>query len=112
MTPDAALAMYRRQVDMHGQPVAIRRYSGTGPARSFVDTPTQAYVRNFGSDELLGGIMQGDQRAIALVDDLGPILPVTTNDKLVVGAKEFTIKNPMKRVVAGVLIALEIHATG
>lgn len=112
MTPAEALDSYRRMIGEHGQPVSIRRYSGAGPARTFVDTATQAYVRNFGSDELLGGIMQGDQRAIALVDDLAPILPVTTNDKLVVGAKEFSIKNPMKRVVAGVLIALEIHATG
>ena len=46
------------------------------------------------------------------MDDLTSILPVTTNDKLVVAGKEFAIKNPMKRVVGGVLIALEIQAAG
>jgi hypothetical protein len=33
-----ALATYRDMIVDVGQPVAIRRYSGTGPARSYVDT--------------------------------------------------------------------------
>jgi hypothetical protein len=109
---EEALADYRELIGDLGQPIAIRRYTGTGPARTFVDTSTVAYVRNYESKEIIGAITYGDQRAIALVDDLAAILPVTTNDKLVVGGKEFAIRNPMKRVVAGTLIALEIHAAG
>lgn len=106
------LADYQDLISEEGQAVSIRRYSGTGPSRSYVDTATTAYVRCYGSNELIGAIVQGDQVAVTLVDTLSGILPVTTNDKLVVGTKEFAIKNPMKRVVGGTLIALEIHAAG
>jgi hypothetical protein len=109
---EEALADYRELIVELGQPIAIRRYTGTGASRTFVDTPTMAYVRSYESGEIIGAITYGDQRAIALVDDLAAVLPVTTNDKLIVGAKEYAIKNPMKRVVGGTLIALEIHAAG
>lgn len=112
MTPATALALTRAQVNENGQDVSIRRYIGKGPTRTFNDTATKAYVRNYGSNEIIGAIVQGDQRAVTLIDNLSAILPVLTSDKLVVGAKEFAIKNPMKRVVGGVLIALEIHAAG
>jgi hypothetical protein len=35
-TASEALATYREMIADVGQPVAIRRYTGTGPARSFV----------------------------------------------------------------------------
>jgi hypothetical protein len=112
VTPDEALDQHRRLIGEVGETVYVRRFTGSTPARTHVDTETTAYVRNYGSNELIGSITQGDQRAITLVDTLSSILPVTTNDKLVVGTKEFAIKNPMRRVVGGTLIALEIHAAG
>jgi hypothetical protein len=129
MTAEEALASHRALIDENGQLVAIGRYTGTGPDRPRTDTPTMAYVRYYASSELKGTIVQGDQVAIVLVDGLSGILPVTVNDKLIVdfevidgvvtmvdGAtvrgKEFAIKNPMKRVVGGTLIALEIHSKG
>ncbi|MEH2476244.1 hypothetical protein V1281_002587 [Nitrobacteraceae bacterium AZCC 2161] len=113
MTPADALQMTRNQVNENGQAVAIRRYTGpAGPNRAHDDYPTRAFVRNYGSKELIGSIIQGDQVAITLIDTLGGVLPVTTNDKLVVSGKEYAIKNPMKRVVGGVLIALELQCSG
>lgn len=111
-TASEALATYREMVSDVGQPVAIRRYTGVGSARTSVDTATKAYVRNYASDELIGAIVQGDQKAITLVDTLSGILPVLTSDFLVVDNREYAIKNPMKRVVGGTLVALEIHAKG
>jgi hypothetical protein len=84
MSPDDALAMTRNLVNANGQTVYIRRYSGTGPTRTHVDTATVAYVRNYGSKELVGSIVQGDQVAVTLVDTLSAILPVRTSDVLVV----------------------------
>jgi hypothetical protein len=129
MNAEAAqlLAQYRDDIGRRGEYIAIGRYVGT--SRDRTDTVTRAYVRYYGSNELIGTIVQGDQTAIALVDTLSGILPVTVKDKLIVGfevidgvvtmdgamtrgGREFAIKNPMKRVVGGTLIALEIHATG
>jgi hypothetical protein len=127
MTADEALESLRALIEENGQLIAIGRYAGTNRDRT--DTVTRAYVRYYGSSELIGTIVQGDQVAIALVDDLSGVLPVTVNDKLIVdfqvvdgvvtmngnetvGGKEFAIKNPMKRVVGGTLIALEIHSKG
>lgn len=131
MNAEAAqlLAQYRDEIGRKGQPIAIGRYTGSGVGRTRADTVTKAFVRYYRSEELIGTIVQGDQVAIALVDDLVGILPVTVNDKLIldfevvdgvativdgatVRGNEFTIKNPMKRVVGGTLIALEIHSKG
>lgn len=111
---DAAQALrdYREMITDVGQDVAIRRYVGTGPSRTSSDVSTKAYVRSYRSDELIGSIAQGDQVAITLVEALTAILPVTTSDFLVVNGREYAIKNPMKRVMSGTLIALEIHAKG
>lgn len=110
---DRVLEVYRQQIERLGQTVAIRRYTGTGPARTHVDTATRAYVRNYSSNELVGAIVQGDQVAITLIDDLSGILPINTNDKFVIsGEPEKAIKNVRKRRVGDTLIALEIHAAG
>lgn len=130
---DELLAQYRSKIAKSGQWIAIRRYTGSpAPNRPFSDTLTRAYVRYYSSKELIGAIVQNDLSAICLVDTLGAILPVTTTDKLVTGftgfdvrdatppmtdgktllGKETAIKNPMKRMPEGRLIAIEIHAVG
>lgn len=93
-------------------PVAIRRYHGTGPSRSSVDTATTGFIKNYDSSELIGIIEQGDQVAIVLVETLTAILPVTISDKLVIDDAEFAIKNVKIRRDGTTLIALEIHAKG
>ena len=125
-------AQYVTKIGKVGQWIAIRRYTGTGPTRTFGDTLTRAYVRYFASTEMVGTVVQGDLQAIALVDSLTAILPVTTNDRLVTGfygcdnpnepppltsgqitgGKETAIKSAIKRTPGGTLIALVIHAVG
>jgi hypothetical protein len=129
---DELRIQYESKIAGVGQWVAIRRYSGPSTNRTYVDTLTRAYVRYYGSTEFVGAVTQGDLTAIALVDTLGGILPVTTNDKLVTsffgfdvsdqppldeaghvtGGKETAIKSMMKRVPGGTLIAIELHAVG
>ena len=126
------LTQYQRKIGQVGQWIAIRRYSGT-TVRTYVDTLTRAYVRYYAATELVGTVVQGDLMAIALVDTLSPVLPVTTNDRLVTGfwghndpnatpaltddlhvtgGKETAIKSAMKRSPGGTLIALQLHAVG
>lgn len=112
MTPADALRMHRKLINENGEDAYIRRYTGTGLARTFVDVASKAYVRNYSSKELIGSVIQGDSVAIMLVDSLSAILPITTSDKVIAESTEYSIKNPMRRVVGGTLIALEIHISG
>jgi hypothetical protein len=64
--------------------------------------------------ELIGAIVQGDRKVIALIDALGALLPLTTTDKLVIRGREVAIKavDDNTRRIGGTLIALEIQAAG
>lgn len=114
MTPAESLASHRAFLAELGETVIVRRYSGTGPSRPHVDTATMARVMGYAPKDLVGSIVQGDRRVIALVDALSAVLPLTTSDKLVIRGREVAIKavDDNTRRIQGVLIALEIQAEG
>jgi hypothetical protein len=114
MTPAESLASHRAFMAEFGETVLVRRYSGTAPSRTHVDTPTTARVMGYAPKDLVGSIVQGDRKVIALVDTLAAILPVTNSDVLVIRGREVKIKavDDNTRRIAGVLIALEIQAAG
>lgn len=115
MTPDSAKADYRRALK---ESVIIRRYTGSGPNRPRFDALARARVVGFEPKELIGGIVQGDRKAIVYADDLidaGLALPVLTTDKCVLpNGKELAIvaADGDTRKVAGVLIAYELAVRG
>src|SRR4051812_27763634 len=97
--------------------VTIRRYTGTGANRPFFDWSARARVIGYTPQELTGTIQQGDRKAIVFAQDLvdaGFLLPVTTNDKLVVRDRELQIiaADHSTRRDEDVLIAIEIQARG
>lgn len=108
MTPEEALASHRSLIGEVGETVYVKR-TGVTP-----DTATTARVMNYQASQLLGPITQGDRKVIALVDALTSLLPLTTNDKLVVRGKTLAIKaiDDNTRRIGGTLIALEITAGG
>lgn len=120
MTAEEALASHRAMLAEIGEDIVIRRY--TGPAepdgRPKTDVTTRARVTGYQPRELIGGIMQGDRKIIALVDTLGDLLPLasgaTSNDKVVVRGEELGIVavDDSTRRIGGALIALEIQARG
>ena len=113
MSPEEATQMHQSLINENGQAIKLRRYAGNGAARAIVfDLDTQAFVRTYGKSEIMGSVIQGDQSMVTLVDTLTAMLPLTTNDFAVVNGLEYSIKNPIKRVVAGVLIAYELHTEG
>lgn len=114
MTPEQALAATRRAINLTGEVVSIRRFTGSGTPRPHTDTATQARVIGYQPNELIGSIVQGDRKVIALVDSLSSVLPVTTIDKLVIRGKEVAIKavDDNTRRIQGTLIALEITVSG
>jgi hypothetical protein len=124
VTPTEALASHRQFLLEDGEPILIRRYSGIGGARTKVEAQVQARAVGFRMDELVGGVTQGDRSIIALNDPdaavpqgmvtLASLLPITTNDKVVVRGKELAIIAPddSTRRVGGVLIALQLQVRG
>jgi len=115
MTPAELLASHRRFWAEGGSAVAIRRYSGTGPTRPFVDTNTVAKSTGDTTELVVGSIVQQISTLIVSVDTLAAILPIVPNsDQLVIGGRARTIVgvDDNKRRYAGVLVALEIKVEG
>jgi hypothetical protein len=117
MTPDQVRQAYVVAMDAAGETISIRRFTGTGLTRTFVDTDARARVTGYQERELVGTIQQGDRRIIVLVDDLisaGFAVPVTANDKVMLRGTMISIVSvdDSTRRIQGELIAYEIQARG
>lgn len=114
MTPADSLAQHRAFLAELGEDVVVRRYAGAGPARVPTDVTTRARVMGYRAAELVGPIVQGDVKVIALADMLAALLPLRTTDFLVIRGVEKRIMaiDDNTRRIAGTLIALEIQARG
>ena len=114
MTAEEALASHRSFINEVGETVYVRRFTGTPPSLTTTDTATKARVMGYAPREIVGPITEGDRKVIALVDTLSGILPLTTNDALVVRGKEMIIKaiDDNTRRIGGTLIALELRVGG
>jgi hypothetical protein len=114
MNAAEAIASHTAFINEVGETVYVRRFSGTPPTLTIANTATTARVVGCRTNPLLGPITEGDRDVIALVDDLSGILPLTTNDALVVRGKEMIIKaiDDNTRRIGGTLVALEIRIGG
>lgn len=97
-----------------GEDIIVRRFTGSGNPRPKTDITTRARIVGYQPAQLIGPIVSGDRKVIALVDSLEALLPITTTDKLVIRGKEVVIKavDDNTRRVGGVLIALEMQVGG
>lgn len=115
MTPDQALASHRNMINSIGEGVTVRRYTdAASDPPAFTDTTAMARVMGYQPRDLVDGVQEGDVKVVMLVDALGGLLPLTNADKLVIRGRELAIRSvdDNTRRIAGVLIALEIHAAG
>src|SRR5689334_8540450 len=110
---DAILASYRQVCQ---QTIIVRRYTGAGANRPRFDATVRGNASAYASTDLVGGVAQGDQRVIVLVEDIiarQMSLPVTTSDKVVVRGQELAIQEVKERNgLDGTLIAYELQARG
>ena len=112
---ESVKADYRRELKEF---VTVRRFTGTGSNRPVFDAQNiRARVFGYDAKELIGGIQQGDRKAILYADDViesGLALPITDKDKLVVRGIELSIIAPddSTRRVDGILIAYELQVRG
>lgn len=124
MNAAEALEQHRSFLAEIGEDIIIRRWSGTGPGRTKVQAQVRARVSGYTPSQIIGAVAQGDINVIALNDPdaevpagmvpLSSLFPLSVDDKLVIRGEEKSIKgiNDNTRRVAGVLIALDIHAKG
>ncbi|WP_456622148.1 MULTISPECIES: hypothetical protein [unclassified Bradyrhizobium] len=125
MTPDQALASHRRMLAQVGEAITVRRYVGKGAARApAAEAIAQGRVMGYQPQQIVGAVQQGDRRVILLNDPaasvpsgkvaLSTMLPLTSDDKLVVRGAEIQIMgvDDSTRRIAGVLVALEIQVRG
>ncbi len=114
MNAEEAIASHAAFIGEIGETIYIRRFTGVAPSRTSHDTATTARVMGYRPNQLVGPIVQGDRRVIALVDTLSSVLPLTTNDFCVVRGKQLAIKavDDSTRRIGGTLIALEIQVGG
>ena len=91
MNPEAVKASYRRMLGEF-ETIKIRRYGGTPRVAS--DYSCLGKPTGYAGNELVGGVVQGDVKVYVFVSDLAATaisLPVTTNDKVVIGTKEMAV---------------------
>lgn len=117
MSVEAIKASYRANLRKYGEPIKIRRYTGSGPSRPMFEVEVYARVTGFTPNEMVAGIQQADRKAIVLHEDLvaaGLALPLTNADKAVFQGREYAIRVPdnATRRVAGVTIAYELQIVG
>lgn len=117
MTPEETKDAYRRAMDVAGETILIRRYTGSGTSRPRFDAQVRARVMDFEPRELVGSIVQGDRKLIVLAEDLVTAqvpLDLRKGDKVVVRGKELNIEaaDDNTRRVQGVLVAYELQVRG
>lgn len=119
MTPEEARRMHAEQMDLYGETISIRRYSGSGLTRTWLDRSCRARVMGYAPNELVGGITQGDRKIIVLAEDLegdSPEFVIAKTDKVVAArfANELSIQSvdASTRRIGETLIAYELQARG
>lgn len=113
-TPEQTKSLYRRTLREN---LKIRRYSGPAATRTSADYACLGRVWGDRPAELIGSTNQYDYRAVVFVPDLvanGLTLPITNDDKLVKGTKEYSISFPDRatRAEGDELIAYELRVRG
>lgn len=112
--------MYRDQMDLHGEDIAIRRYSGATASRTHLDRPCRGRViKGVNASELVGSVVQQNYRIIVLAEDLdgeSPPFVITKSDKVVATRfrDELAILDvdDSTRRIGETLIAYELIARG
>lgn len=108
-----------------GEEIIIRRYKGpAGPNREKNEALIRARVTGLGNPELIGGIVQGKFKVVALFDPdavvpngmvpLASLLPVVMSDKVVIQGRETAIEalDDKTRRLGGELIGIDLQVAG
>ena len=118
MTPQQAISALDRALAAHGTDAVLRRWTGTGPARTHVDVTVRVRAEDYQPAELVGGIMQGDTRVIMSPSQViaaawpGPQDWPRIGDKLVIDGPERNIEAAPPVRIGGVVVRLNLQVRG
>lgn len=125
MTPQQALASLDAMLATYGAPAIVRRITWVGSTSTAHDVTVQAVVRGYEPTELVGGIVQGDSRAIlsptSIIAAGWPGVPPAAGtdgrvpiigDKLVVAGRVRNIQAVVPFYMAGDLVRIELQVRG
>ena len=125
MTSAQTLDRYRSALAETGEDIEIRRYGGSGAARTLIKRAlVRGRVLGMGAEELVGDVVQRTRKVLLLNDPAATVtpgclalldlMPLTTTDKLFFREGEVAILDvdDDTRRINGVLIALEIIVKG
>ncbi len=108
---------YRRALRQHGEPVLLRRVTGTGANQPQMRWELRGWVQGYQPHDLIGGIVQGDRKVILLAEDVIRAqigLPITTGDSLIVRGRQLAIGSvdDSTHRDGTELVAFELKVTG
>jgi hypothetical protein len=126
MTPEAAIASLRRQLEQHGQIVELRRLTGT-QAISFA-VRVRAFVADYAPQELVGEINADDSSVIVSPVEIeasgwpGPEVPAGSTqqdlrvprrgDAVVIAGKVRTVEEAKPKYLDDVLVRIDMRVLG
>lgn len=118
MTPATAIGMLDRALARNGTVVTLRRYSGTGPARTSEEISVRARSRDYEPAEVMGGITQGDSEVVLSPTQLaastwggGAWMP-RKDDRVVVGGRERTVLAVDPERIADQVVRINLQVRG
>jgi hypothetical protein len=113
MTPQQAISQLDRQIQKHGQTILLRRIV---PNASSIEVTIKALVRGYRSDELTGGIIQGDSQVAvspsSLVGTRWPADGLKRGDKVVVSGRLRNVETAVPISIGDELVRTNLQVRG
>lgn len=103
MKPSQALAMLDRQLDLHGETIALRR-GATGPVYEM-----QAFIRGYEIEKVVGLVTLADRKVIVSPTGLGAFGIPRLNDDFSGGGKLAKVQEAEPIYMGGVLVRVEMR---
>lgn len=118
MSPEQAIFALDRSLAAHGQDAILRRWSGSGSARTPTDVAVRVRALDYKPEELVGGIMQGDTRVILSPTQIvaagwpGPQDWPRIGDRLVIDGRERNVQAAPPFRIDGVVVRIDVTVRG
>jgi len=118
VTPASAITSLDKQLAKHGQTATLRRWTGSGSARTPVDVTVRVRAQDYRVEELVGGIEQGDTRVVLSPTQIvaagwpGPQGWPRNGDAIIIAGREREIVSAPPQVIDDVVVRIDMVVRG